>query len=371
MMGAWPEITHTWEEKFTLTIAGDMEAQEVVFTATIPDNTYLAIAFGSDMIGVDMILFQADGEDSAAYDMWSSNFATPMYDKYNHLNTEVVNGKIGTGSKVFNTRRPYDPMDEQDYAIPFDEQINMSYALRTTGSEFIHHDLTGHFTFVFQSDGLCSIGDGKPVFETRIPLFERHGLWMWLAWGPVGFIMLWAKRYAKRSWKLAHVAHAMCGHFVLWVTLGQQLNLYLFWEWNVRWTWSAILNTVIVVWTIILCISGQITHSIMGLYDGDLPWSRKEKVTNWAKCHRYFGYIMLFLGNVVCAIGTWNYCNHFVHGKYRTFALYLGPGATLAFFMLVLIFETHYRCKERSSKMVLSNPVVSLGNKRVRVFTFA
>ena len=97
----------------------------------------------------------------------------------------------------------------------------MSYALRKSGSEFIKHDETGHFAMTFYSDGDCSKGDGIPVFETRIPLFERHGWWMWAAWGPVGFFMLYIKRYAKRQWKLAHVAHAMAGHFVLWVTLGQ------------------------------------------------------------------------------------------------------------------------------------------------------
>lgn len=87
----------------------------------IPDQSYLAIAFGSDMIGADMILWQADGEDSAAYDMWSTNFATPMYDKFDQLKTVVDDGKIGTGTKVFTTKRPYDPMDEQDFLVPLDE----------------------------------------------------------------------------------------------------------------------------------------------------------------------------------------------------------------------------------------------------------
>lgn len=132
----------------------------------------------------------------------------------------------------------------------------MSYAIRKSGSELIHHEHTGHFTLLFKKDGICTKGNGIPGFDTRIALFERHGWWMWVAWGPVGFFMLWAKRYAKRAWKLSHVAHMLAGHFVLWVTLGQQLNLYTFWEWNVRWTWSAIVNTIIVVWTVILCISG-------------------------------------------------------------------------------------------------------------------
>ena len=57
MKGPWPEIAYTWEEKFTLKVKGDTEKNEIVFTAMIPEQTYLAIAFGSDMIGTDMILW--------------------------------------------------------------------------------------------------------------------------------------------------------------------------------------------------------------------------------------------------------------------------------------------------------------------------
>ena len=221
----------------------------------------------------------------------------------------------------------------------------MSYSLSTSSSELLKHDYTGHFTLVLQPDGNCSVGDGLPEFESRVALFERHGWWMWLAWGPVGFLMLYLKRYAKNQWKLAHVAHAVFGHFILWVTLGQQLNIYLFWEWNVRWTYSAIINTITVVLAVILCITGQVVQSIMGWYNGDLPWSRKEKVTNWAKFHRYFGYIVLFLANLTNGIGTLNYTNHFVHNEYRSYALWMGPAHTITFCLLVVFFEILYRRK--------------------------
>ena len=112
MLGAWPEIEFTWAESFNLKIKADMETNDVIFCATIPDNTYLSIAFGSDMIAADMILWQADGDESEAYDMWSSNFATPMFDQFDQLITEIEDGKIGTGTKQFTTRRPYDPMDD-------------------------------------------------------------------------------------------------------------------------------------------------------------------------------------------------------------------------------------------------------------------
>ena len=100
-----PEITYTFDDNFTLSVRGDMVDGGVFFTATIPDHTYLAIGFGSDMIAVDMILWQANGDESASYDMWSSNFATPMYDKFDQLETTIEDGKIGSGMKVFTTKR--------------------------------------------------------------------------------------------------------------------------------------------------------------------------------------------------------------------------------------------------------------------------
>ena len=105
-------VEFLWEESYNLKVMGDPETKTIKFTATIPDNSYLAIAFGSDMIGTDMILWQADGYNSASHDMWSTNFATPMYDKFDQLLTTVEDGKIGTGTKTFTTVRPYDPMDE-------------------------------------------------------------------------------------------------------------------------------------------------------------------------------------------------------------------------------------------------------------------
>ena len=129
------------------------------------------------------------------------------------------------------------------------------------------------------------------------------------------------------------------------------------------------MNTIIVVWTVILCISGQVTYSIMESYNGDVPWARKEKVTDWSKFHKWCGWIMLFFGNLTCGVGTWNYIRHFVWGEYRTLALWtVGPSITLGFCFVVLLFEIWYRNKERKSRMVLKNPAVT--EKGIRTFTF-
>ena len=57
MIGAWPEVEFTWAENYNLKIKPDIDMNEIIFTVEIPDNTYLSIAFGSDMIAADMILW--------------------------------------------------------------------------------------------------------------------------------------------------------------------------------------------------------------------------------------------------------------------------------------------------------------------------
>ena len=50
----------------------------------------------------------------------------------------------------------------------------------------------------------------------------------------------------------------------------------------------------------------------MDFYNGDKAWSKTEKITSVGKVHRIFGYIMLFAGNLACALGTENYVKLFM-----------------------------------------------------------
>jgi hypothetical protein len=40
----------------------------------IPENSYLAIAFGYSMIDTDMILWQADEQEVKVKDLWATEF---------------------------------------------------------------------------------------------------------------------------------------------------------------------------------------------------------------------------------------------------------------------------------------------------------
>lgn len=68
-----------------------------------------------------MILWQAAGDESVVRDMWSSNFATPIFDKYDQLQNEIEDSEMENGRKIFKTQRALDTMDDQDFIIPLDE----------------------------------------------------------------------------------------------------------------------------------------------------------------------------------------------------------------------------------------------------------
>lgn len=85
-----------------------MESNETaVFFFTIPDQMYFSIGFGNTMSNVDMLLLQANGDKSLAYDLWSVNHNTPKPDndqnidyKFEVSSTHVkfsVKRKVSTG----------------------------------------------------------------------------------------------------------------------------------------------------------------------------------------------------------------------------------------------------------------------------------
>ena len=56
------------------------ETKMVTFVATVPNNNYFAIGFGTSMRNTDMILWQAIGEKSVTTDLWSTSYGRPATD---------------------------------------------------------------------------------------------------------------------------------------------------------------------------------------------------------------------------------------------------------------------------------------------------
>ena len=74
-------------EGFSFDITKDIDTGLIKFDATVPENTYLALAFGKGMINVDMVRFVGAG-DGSVEDLWSKFYGKPLTDAQNdYMNT--------------------------------------------------------------------------------------------------------------------------------------------------------------------------------------------------------------------------------------------------------------------------------------------
>ena len=52
----------------------------VRYYVEMPNNQYLSIGYGETMMGVDMVVWIANGLSSTCLDLWSTTHATPNID---------------------------------------------------------------------------------------------------------------------------------------------------------------------------------------------------------------------------------------------------------------------------------------------------
>ena len=336
----------------------------MIFQTKMPANTYFAIGFGYTMLDTDMIIWQADPNEPEVKDIWATGYGKVEFDTDQNLET-TFDCKVGNEWCEFTTRRAIDTGDDkQDMLVELDKNMMMCYSFRTEGFELEKHEGIGRFTLNFQSDGQVS---GKNGLD--LPWLSIHGWWMWAIWMPNGLLLLISKRYIQKYWKLMHYLHAIFGHIVLWITIRESINVYA----HHNWLWKFKLNTIpdntVALLSILVCISGQYTQSMMDYYKGDKPWSKTEKITMIGKVHRIFGYIMLFIGNLACGLGTENYVVNFMH---RPDLIPSGFISLLVFCVLILLMEIAHRLKSRKSFMIIKTPAAGTkirAKKTIKFYT--
>jgi len=111
-----------------------------------------------------------------------------------------------------------------------------------------------------------------------------------------------------------HYLHAFLGYFVLAVTIVFALKVT---HWDPGHGLHHALGTITLFLTILGSISGTVTAGVMKAYNGDKPWSEKEKIERIAWFHRWAGYTMLLVGNVTSASGIGYYFGHIMQEDKR------------------------------------------------------
>ena len=79
------------------------------FIVEVPENMYLALAFGQGMVNTDMVLFQAKNEGKVT-DLWSTGYTTPQPDKIQSFKDTKI--EIHNGKYIFETWRSAQTGDE-------------------------------------------------------------------------------------------------------------------------------------------------------------------------------------------------------------------------------------------------------------------
>ena len=204
----------------------DLDAQELVLTALVKDNSWFAIGFGPTMKDTDMIGWHVRNGVGETVDYYSTGYSAPKVDDQSNVRDDPQNPPVfDSQTKVmkFVTRRALDTGDEsQDFKVELDVDMPMIYAYNEGTGDWRKHDKYGIWSMQFSSTGvsLDSELDEDDLRELlRDSKIEAHGWAMWSSWYVVGLLMLITKRYAKKTWKLNHYLHALLGYVILVVTL--------------------------------------------------------------------------------------------------------------------------------------------------------
>lgn len=339
-------LTQTWDVDFTLDTCIDIEANDLVMRATIPDKSWFAIGFGAKMENTDMIGWHAENGVGYTKDYWSTSYGTPREDASQDVKDDSPpTFDAVTNKMTFVTRRSLDTGDTgEDFLIEPNSILPMSWAYKRGTSDFKKHDERGVWSLAVSRDGVITDG-GLDVTELlRNDEYEQHGLWMWGAWFVCGLTLLTTKRYIKKFWMAMQMLHSLLGIFVLLVTVIFAMKVSkggLF-----TGDFHNILGSAFMIITILGALTGFTASAVMRFYNGEKDWSVQEKHELVGKIHRYAGYTMLFLGNVTLATGISHYYGNILMGDTRKA---LGPLSLMVFVLLVAIFETIYRLRNRYS----------------------
>lgn len=217
-------------------------------------------------------------------------------------------------------------------------------------SNFVKHDEFNVWSFKVTDTGAVSASALNLKDFLRSDTIEQHGWFMWSAWFVVGLLLLVTKRYAKKHWTFMHYMHALLGYFTIVVTIVFALRVT---KWEPFETIHNALGSLTVIVSLIGSLTGTFTAALMKAYNGDKPWSKKEKVQIVAQIHRYFGYAMLFIGNASVMTGIGHYFGDRLKGDERRV---LGIFSFVVFCILVAIFESIFRIRNKYSMGHVKTP---------------
>ena len=103
-------VSQKWDV-FNLDTCLHEDGEKLVFVATVPDDSWLSIGFGSSMRNTDMIAWRVVGGKGFTEDYWSTSRSTPELDSVSDLTDITEMTKFENGVMTFVTERALDTGD--------------------------------------------------------------------------------------------------------------------------------------------------------------------------------------------------------------------------------------------------------------------
>ena len=115
------------------------------------------------MINTDVVLWQAPADnDATVSDLWSTTYSAPKLDDIQNVKLDFQQS-LGNGMVRLSSSRSLDTGDQnQDFLVPIDTQIQLSYAINKYTYELYQHSEQGWFSLRLNSkDGTISSIEGE------------------------------------------------------------------------------------------------------------------------------------------------------------------------------------------------------------------
>ncbi|CDW77376.1 UNKNOWN [Stylonychia lemnae] len=319
-----------------------------------------------------MILAQARGNESTAYDLWSTRHGRPSTDDVQN----IVYGFITNDTHVvFQIDRDLDTGDSaQDFNVIVGEPMNMINSCNVNTANLQKHTSKGPFTMFLNypepnnsANTPASIGNLTEGNITNVifgadydegAFFRIHGWILWLTWGPLAMIQLTTTRYLK-AMSYGIQIHMITGILNLVCTLSLGILAAKENQWVIGEHPHAKIGYTIIASIVFICLTGVIMRL------------RIFKRVRIYQIHKIFGYTFLVFAQIQIVLGVLKYSQYFLDRPSPLGYIHI------AFFgFLWIAFETYHQLHLRSKKSELKkkskvislyqfNQLVSLGRQLV------
>lgn len=139
-------------EAIQMQISWDTDLDEIIFQVEMPNDAYLAVAFGSNLENCDMLLFQSEKNKERIQDCFLEGDDPEFLDLHQDWMSEIVD--YGSRhNKLFTARRALDTEDLQDFAFQLDREMTIGFQYSTDTSNFDMHEIMNKSTLLLLSDG--------------------------------------------------------------------------------------------------------------------------------------------------------------------------------------------------------------------------